>query len=213
MNFFGPLQSGPGFRALYLKQKIGVRIRDFSTILIVNYLFFGFINTAVIGVYIAMQLNLVWGVVAAVLSIIALLVILQKWLFKNRFGALTSHLLSQDACIIFLVTLLQCSLVTGIYFVELLSVNNSVSFVQTLLFAAVANLTLFVALTPGAIGIRESFLLFSQQLHGIDQQTVIAASIIDRALYFVVLGLLFALSLSFHAKQKLSLRKSTKHAN
>jgi uncharacterized membrane protein YbhN (UPF0104 family) len=66
-------------------------------------------------------------------------------------------------------------------------------------------MALFVSLTPGAIGIREAFLTFSQQLHHIDTSTIVAANIIDRAVYLVFLGVLFIFVFSLHARDKLSL--------
>lgn len=211
VNFFGPLQSGPGFRALYLKQKLGVKLRDFTATLVVYYIFFGLINVAVIGAFLVMQTGLLTGIALALLAFGALtaaLLLLWKKVPKTRFKAVGAYLLSKQAAAIFLFTLFQCGLMAGIYFAELLTVNPGISLTQALLYTAVANLTLFVALTPGAIGIRESFLLFSQQLHGIDQQTVIAASVIDRALYFVVLGLLFLVSISLHTKKRLTINKN-----
>jgi uncharacterized membrane protein YbhN (UPF0104 family) len=62
---------------------------------------------------------------------------------------------------------------------------------------------MFAALTPGAIGIREAFLVFTQNLHHISSSTIVAANILDRAIYLVFLGLLFLLVVSTHAKDKL----------
>ena len=44
VNFFGPLQSGPGFRALYLKNKLEIRIRDYTAVTSVYYMSFLFIS-------------------------------------------------------------------------------------------------------------------------------------------------------------------------
>jgi uncharacterized membrane protein YbhN (UPF0104 family) len=68
---------------------------------------------------------------------------------------------------------------------------------QSVIYAAAANLALFVSLTPGAIGFRESFLLLTRQLHQIPNDIVFAASIIDRAFYVVFLLVLFVVLLLF----------------
>jgi uncharacterized membrane protein YbhN (UPF0104 family) len=75
-------------------------------------------------------------------------------------------------------------------------------------YTGAANFALFVALTPGAIGIREAFLLFTRHLHHISSANIVAANIIDRAIFIVVLGVLFGLTLGFHAKYKSLWRKS-----
>ena len=70
-----------------------------------------------------------------------------------------------------------------------------------------ANFALFVSLTPGAIGIREAFLVFSQDLHHIPNDIIVAANVLDRAVYILFLGLLFIIVLLMHAGSKLQLQK------
>jgi uncharacterized membrane protein YbhN (UPF0104 family) len=102
-----------------------------------------------------------------------------------------------------LVTLLQVVIVMAINLVELHSVNSSISLRQILIYTGVENLAVFVALTPGAIGIREGFLIFSRKLHHISVVNIISASIIDRAIFIVVLALLLIYVIASHAKSKL----------
>ncbi len=104
------------------------------------------------------------------------------------------------------VTLLQAGLQIALYATELHTLNPHIGFVQIMTYTGAANFSLFVALTPGAIGIRESFLLFSGRLHHIGSATIIAANIIDRGVYLIFLGALFALTLVLHARQSLQLK-------
>ena len=90
------------------------------------------------------------------------------------------------------------------YYFELFHVDPSVGMAQTLVYAAAANLALFVSLTPGAIGFRESFLLLTEQLHRIPDNVVIAASIIDRAFYVVFLLVMFAVLLGLGVRSRLT---------
>jgi hypothetical protein len=53
-------------------------------------------------------------------------------------------------------------------------------------------------------------LLFSQSLHGISSAFIVAANLIDRAVYLLFLGLLFIMTLSMHAKDKLQVKKIQK---
>jgi uncharacterized membrane protein YbhN (UPF0104 family) len=109
-----------------------------------------------------------------------------------------------------MTTILQIILMTTIYFIELHATNAAAnySYLQALVYSASANLSLFVSLTPGGIGIRESFIVFAQSLHHIPLSSVIAAGILDRAFYILFLVLLFIFSSSMHL-QNMFTRKKT----
>jgi uncharacterized membrane protein YbhN (UPF0104 family) len=100
-------------------------------------------------------------------------------------------------------TMVQLFLVSIIYYIELKTVSKSVSFKHALVYSGAANFALFVALTPGAIGFRESFLLLSRRLHHISTSVILAASIIDRGVYLVFLAILFVFVIVFHVGKRL----------
>lgn len=205
VNFFGPLQSGPGFRAVYLKKKHGTKLKNYTVATILYYLFFAgfsglFLLSGVIG--------WLWLIVLLIIGLGVLALVLRSNLsFVQRFRQL--HL--QSLYRLALATLMQVCTVAVIYYVELRSVDPGVHFSQAIIYAGAANFALFVSLTPGAIGFRESFLLFSQHLHHIDRSSVLSASLIDRGIYVVFLGFLFVLALSLHARDRLGLRKSAQN--
>jgi uncharacterized membrane protein YbhN (UPF0104 family) len=199
VNFFGPGQSGPAFRAVYLKKRhnLGIKQYAFTTLL-----YFGFF--AVISVLFIFAGTRPWwqtGLVVAAAAGMSLLII-RRYQRRAEVGK-TVRLTVRNVSLLGLATAAQLLLQIAIYGIELHSVANGLSWGQILTYTGVANLSLFVALTPGGIGIRESLLLFSQDLHHIDSSTIVAASVIDRGVYVVFLGILFALVLSLHAKQKL----------
>lgn len=109
-----------------------------------------------------------------------------------------------------LATIFQVAIVMLINLVELHYVNPHINLRQITIYTGVENLAVFVALTPGAIGIREGFLIFSRKLHHITVANIIAASIIDRAVFIVVLILLLVYVVSSHAKTKLFKAKQNK---
>jgi len=74
------------------------------------------------------------------------------------------------------------------------------------IYTGAANFALFVSITPGAIGFRESFLLFSQHLHHIDSSTIVAANLIDRSVYIVLLLLLAAGIFGTHAQRRFKIK-------
>jgi uncharacterized membrane protein YbhN (UPF0104 family) len=194
VNFFGPLQSGPGVRAVYLKTKIGLKIRDYTLAT-----FFYFIAFAALNVSFLFVNTLPYLTVIGILASIALIAFgVKRFHFTDR---------SQYVFAIFLVTLVQIILMAIIYFVELNVTKTPVNFTQALAYGASANLSLFVSVTPGAIGIREAFILFATSLHHVPLASVVAAGILDRAFYVVFLVVLFVASTALHVKESLGSKK------
>src|SRR6185312_11421412 len=106
-------------------------------------------------------------------------------------------------------TLIQISFVAVIYYSELRSVAPGTTFGQAVIYTGAANLALYVSLTPGAIGFRESFLLFSRHLHHISSTTIVAASILDRAVYVVFLLGLAVFVFGTHVNRRLKAVKAS----
>ncbi|HEX6258664.1 MAG TPA: lysylphosphatidylglycerol synthase domain-containing protein [Candidatus Saccharimonadales bacterium] len=200
VNFFGPLQSGPGFRAVYLKKKLGIKLRDYGLATIYYYIFFAIFS----GIFLLLGFLNAFTALLVFAALICLAILYIVWRKKTGKKVLAGS--PQLFIFLAVATFVQVTLVGIIYFIELQSVDSAITLQQAFIYTGAANFAMFAALTPGSIGIRESFLLFSQQLHGIDSQTVIAASVLDRAFYFVFLGLLFLLATSMHAKDKLQSR-------
>lgn len=195
INFFGPLQSGPGVRAVYLKAKLKLRIRDYTYAMLVYYLAFGLLNLSLIFIAIAWWLTIIGVILSLVLTIIA-----------SRFFRSPKRLFY--AISIFVITLIQVVMLVAIYNTELQSVSSSaLTILQTASYTGSANLSLFVSLTPGGIGIREAFLVFSQSLHQVGLSSIVAAGVIDRALYVIFLGILFVISSSMHLRQLFTSKK------
>lgn len=189
INFFGPLQSGPAFRAAYLKKKHGVKIKDYTLASLVYYFFYGLFSGLLLlsGVLHWWALVILGGVLIGLLS------------FRHSLGSLNLKHWPYMAG----ATLLQISLLVVIFYIELYSVAPDIKLEQVLIYTGAANLALFVSITPAAIGFRESFLLLSQNLHHIETSTIVAASTIDRAVYVVLLVILAIGIFSTHAHRYL----------
>ena len=80
--------------------------------------------------------------------------------------------------------------------------GNPIGFVQSVVFTSVATLSLLVALTPSALGIKEGLLMFCSESLGITPAQALAVSVLDRAVGFVVLVLVFNLA-SIYLKKEL----------
>ncbi len=200
INFFGPLQSGPGFRAIYLKNNHKITIKQFFQASVLYYLSFA----AISGICIVIGSSYWrWTIVLAPI-IVGLAYVLFKWERRRSAHSEKIGINKTVAMKIALATLIQIIIVTVIYYTELQTVNNTISIRQAVAYTGVANLALFVSITPGAIGIREAFLLFSHRLLHIPSKTIVAASVIDRSVYIIFLGILFIFAVTMHLNSKLS---------
>ncbi|MET0779647.1 MAG: lysylphosphatidylglycerol synthase transmembrane domain-containing protein [Candidatus Saccharimonadales bacterium] len=206
INFFGPGQSGPLFRGAYLKKRHGLNIKPYIFTLLVYYAFFGVIS--VMLVFIGTR---PWWQTAVLIAGAAggSLAIVRWWgnKNKNKMGDNRLSLSPRTLGLLFAATVLQLAVQVAIFGVELHNVGAHASFGQVLSYTGVASLSLFVAITPGAIGIREAFLAFSQNLHHIGGNAIVAANIVDRASYIVFLGILFVGVIALHAKDKLNVKQ------
>lgn len=208
VNFFGPLQSGPGVRAIYLKTKHKVRLRDFLLTTFIFYGFFAFFNALIVffawsGQFPNALFSGALGLVVSIIFLIFVARLLPKKtrviltiVKKIRLNTLSFWMIAVGALLLLLSTLF-------IYSIELDQVQPGYAFGQKLVYTAAANLALFVSLTPGALGFRESFLYVSQQLHGISPESIVLASVIDRAINVVFLLLLFVVLLALTGKRGL----------
>jgi uncharacterized membrane protein YbhN (UPF0104 family) len=197
VNFFGPLQSGPGVRAVYLKTKIGLRIRDYTYAMLFYYFAFAALNVSLMFINTAAWLS--------TLGIIAMVVLIAAGTQKLGFGHLKKYVFA-----IFILTLLQVLCMVVIYTIELNAVDPSAHYtiLQTISYTSSANLSLFVSLTPGGIGIREAFLIFSESLHHIPLSSIISAGILDRAFYIIFVILLFVVSTGLNLKDMFTSKKN-----
>jgi uncharacterized membrane protein YbhN (UPF0104 family) len=195
VNFFGPLQSGPAFRGVYLKAKHGLNLKDYT---LVTLLYLGFW-----GIY--SGLFLISGILGwwLIPLVVLVAIILYKEYRTPRITKRFRHLNLRPILFLAIATFLQTAIVCVIYYSELKSIAPATHFSQAVIYTGAANLALFVSLTPAAIGFRESFLLFSRQLHHISSNTIVTASILDRSVYVVFLLLLAVFIFSTHASRRL----------
>ena len=203
INFFGPGQSGPLFRAAYLKKRHNLGIKQFMFTLLIYFGFYAMISAMFVVVG-----SRPWWQTALLIVVVGAGSFAFIRRYKQRKHIDTgSGLNLVNVGWIFAATVVQVAAFAAIYGLELQRVGAEASIGQILSYTGISNFSLFVALTPGAIGIREAFLVFSQSLHGIDNTTIVAANILDRAVYLVFLGLLFVMVISLHAKDKLHLNQ------
>lgn len=190
VNFFGPLQSGPGMRMVYLKKKHGVSARRYMLATLLYYAVFAMVSAG----FFVLGTGVWWLVPPAMIAVGAV----STWVIKRHVRRVDGLQLQTSWQLLagFVAGVVgQLVVVALIYAVELQALQQSFNLQQVLAYTGTANFALFVSLTPGALGFREAFLLFTRQLTGLDSGTILAASAIDRTAYIVFLALLFVVIL------------------
>ena len=195
VNYFGPLQSGPAFRALYLRKKHGLKLKDYTLATFVYYAFYALFS----GLFLLSGLFKWWLLLVGLFAFLGFV-----WLrhSQTREAMRIKQLNLRGLGLLAGATLLQVVLVTIIYYLELRFVSHGVRLDQAIIYTGAANFALFVSLTPGAIGFRESFLVFSRRLHHVGNSAIVAANIIDRSLYIVLLLILALFIFGTHAQRR-----------
>jgi uncharacterized membrane protein YbhN (UPF0104 family) len=197
-NFFIPGQAGPALRGVYLKRQHNVRYRDYIYGMLLYYFFYGVTSV----VLLLAGSRPWWQTCLAFLIAVGVGALCFNWYTRRLKAKGVGSLRLKRSAFLLVATLLQSVVQIAIYFVEVHTVDRGVVLHQIITYTGAAQLALFVGLTPGAIGIRESFLIFTEHLHHISSSIIIEANVIDRAVYLVFLGLLFLLILSMHANKK-----------
>lgn len=208
INFFGPLQSGPGVRAVYLKTRHKVRIRDYMLATLIYYAFYATFSM----LFLLVGTRPWWQTLLGLLAVAGFSTLVIGWFIRRGSKRSTSEetklfALRRGALLALAVAvLLQVTFNASYFYVELRAVNPNISISQAVSYTGAAGFSMFVSLTPDAVGFREAFLVFSQQLHHVSTADIVNANIIDRGSYLLYLILLLLFTLSIHARDRLHLR-------
>lgn len=184
VNFFVPGQSGPALRGAYLKKKHSLKIKNFIAVTLLYYVFYG-----ATGIFMLLLGSKSWKDTLLVSVIMSFAIALGIYMYMSYSKLKKTELNLSPVNVLYLIgaTVLQSVIQVLIYSVELHNGNKSIGLGQIITYTGAANLALFVALTPGAIGIRESFLLSTEKLHHIGSSSIVVANIIDRSVYLIFL--------------------------
>lgn len=204
VNFFGPLQSGPGVRAVYLKARHKIRLRDYTLASLLALGMFACFS----ALFLLIGTRPWWQTLLALLLVAGFSWFVIRLFMKRDKKPEESHFALSGNLIaaLLILTFLQVVITVAWYYVELRAVDPHIHLSQAMSYAGAANFALFVSITPDAVGIREAFLVFSQHIHHVPTGDIVSANVIDRAAYVIFLVLLFAVVLALHAKDKLSIK-------
>jgi uncharacterized protein (TIRG00374 family) len=93
-----------------------------------------------------------------------------------------------------------------IAFVSFDSIGADVSWASLAVYVSIVMISLLVAVTPGAIGIREAMLLLVSETLGVSDGEIIQVAVIDRGVTFAVLFALFLATRSTRLRLRLTSR-------
>lgn len=217
-NFFAPVGSGFGFRAVYLKKRHGLAYGDYMATLYGNYIivflvnsFFGLLALYLLRAHHSNEffvLVMVFGGVFLVSLLLSLIKVPSHLLerdIKNKYmnklakiffqmldgwnGIVANRLLMIQLILLVMVNFLFSLLVAK---TEIVALHLTISFPALLLFSVLGSLSLFVSVTPANLGVKEAIYLFSSTVIGFSVPQILSIALIDRGVLFVVLVVLWA---------------------
>lgn len=80
--------------------------------------------------------------------------------------------------------------------------GHGIGILQAAIFSAIGGLSLYISVTPSALGIRETLLMFCSQFLGISPAQALAVSLLDRSVNAATICLLFGFA-SIHINGRL----------
>jgi len=211
INFFGFLQGGVGFRAVYLKKYFSIKYRNYVLVTMLQYILLFALAASLIFIGLSFThsfftISLVSLVTLIILFLVYLLLIRSNarvvFFIKNKLNGIKFIFSSYKVLLLIGALLLQLLGSFIAYATELHAIGADVTLGGLLIFTGVSQFSIVIALTPGAIGIREALLLVVQSQMMLSTDDIVVASTIDRAIYFIALALLVPIALNARNKIK-----------
>jgi uncharacterized protein (TIRG00374 family) len=232
-NFFGPLLGGATIRAVYLKKVHNLSYSFFTSTLAGYYVILFAANSllAILSLLFLRDNEHTTGLFiffAAWLAVMIVLMFLRlpkrEAISKYERSRVTKFIatavydmelgwrrLIKNRKLVPKLFFLACcgfaiTFITG--YLEFGAIGATISLAGLGLFTAVSTSSMLVSLTPGAIGIRESLLLLTSSAMGVTSDQILQVAVIDRAVSFAVLGILYLLTYLLKPKSIVSTIKN-----
>lgn len=204
VNFFGFLQGGVALRAVYLKKRFSMTFRRYVALTSLQYLVLFALSGFIIFIGISIVTGISYSVIVA-LSGIIIIAAITTLLFKLRVSfvvravTLAKQVLStisaRPLLTLMVIVILQLSGSLLANFIELMAIGANLSLGSLLIYTGVSQFAVVIAITPGAVGIREALLLIVQGQMHLSTQDIVLAATLDRLVYFITLALLTPLAI------------------
>jgi uncharacterized membrane protein YbhN (UPF0104 family) len=195
VNFFGFLQAGIGYRALYLKNKHNIAYKDYTGLTLVHYIMI-FLSAILAGAVAYANVSNMMASAYIILLLAAIIVLglfikrnqltnlVMKTRLKNIYGISFNRRFILWSMILIIIQFIGLLISFG---AELSAVGAHVSAAALVLYTSVVIISILFAFTPGGIGIRETLLLLVASQMSLSVKDVILSATIDRVIYFLLL--------------------------
>jgi len=218
-NFFMPFRGGAFMRAMYLKKKYKYEVSSFLSglygLYALNFLVGSFLGMSVITLLYIFNGIFSWKVFLIYLSIGLFFLMLTTINFRiksnnkiinvlNKFYKGWQEIKKNRKCLLstFILISFNQIIYAFLVFIEIKALGFNLSFLKSLYFSAVNNISLLISLTPGSLGIKESLNIFFAKLVDIDSTVIFLYSTLDRASFMLCI-LVFGLPLYYIIKGSL----------
>lgn len=228
-NLITPFRGGTGVRAVYLKKKYNFPYVHFLTILSSIYIII-FLIGSILGLLSMIFIWFNYGIFSGLIFLVFLLFFLfllsiiifspklskskNKWI--NKFIKVINgwHLIKSNKRVIFVISFiafLQLVLGSLNFLIAYNIFGIEIGFFKALFIASISSLAIFLAITPGNLGIGDAINVFSAKIIGVGLTEAIAVTILLRVvniLVIFILGPIFSIILLKH-KPKLNKENET----
>lgn len=215
-NYFLPVGTGTGIKAVYLKKKFQLAYSDFLSTLSGNYIIvflltsgLGFLSVIMLrsyapryqfgvlviglgGMFIAMLVLALYGFPRSLIRLF------NRTKTLKKLSSLVSRVLdgwnsiTQDRKLLLQLTLLIMGnfiITASITYIAMLALGFSCSIWVLILYTSLASLSLLLNVTPGSIGIRESMFILISTTLALSVPQILSISIVTNGVLFFVLTL------------------------
>ena len=211
-NYIAPFRGGSISNALYLKKKYKFSYSSFLSLLSATYIIVFWVNS-LLGIVSLIFVKVFYNNFSIIIFLFFLLIFLtlttlillspkiktSKYIYLNKFIDVINnwHTTRKNLKIIMIISFLAFLnniLIVSMSYLEFLILGEYIVISKLFVLSVFSSFSIFLSITPGNLGIREAFSVYSGQLLGIPIVKVVAISIIDRFINFI---LSFILSLYF----------------
>ncbi len=212
-NYISPFRGGSISNAIYLKKKYKFSYSSFISMLSGIYIIVFWINTLV-GITALIITKIYYNIFSIVIFMVfiscfltlSIVIIISPKLHKTKYNFVNKFIdvinnwrlirknlktLIQVACLSFINIIIM----TCMSYLEFQLIGTNIGIIKLLVMAIFSSFSIFLSITPANLGIREAFSLYSGQLLNIPIAQVLAVSIIDRLISFIlslILGIYFS---------------------
>lgn len=232
-NFFGPLLGGAGIRAVYLKKVHGLTYSKFTSTMFGYYLIlYVFTVSAGIIALLLLPYSSQTSVLLAFffLWLITMILLMSIKLPREKINNVANNkvlraisealysaeegwrlIASKKNLILKLILIVIVSYLSIFFmsFVEFTLIESNIIIPALMLYTTFIFISMLFSITPGAIGIRESMLLVLSLSLSVSNEQILQVAVIDRAITFLYLGILFVFTRSRKLRRTLTLRNDT----